>query len=169
MLNIIFKSVAAVAFLMFVVFHKRVMRYLQLDPNRARDLFGYFFVALLVVMLDSFISKEWTDGDIRLYIIGVIMGIPIAILGNYFTFRNIRDNVLGSKPPGRTLIAMTLVISICLAVIPFYLGLVREFAAILWGACLSIFTVLFIDILRYEKTHGILFLKRRPDTSPQPR
>lgn len=168
-MKIVFEAVATVAFLVFVVFHKRMMRYLQLDHNRVRDLFGYFFVVLLVVMLDNFISKEWTAGDIGLYIIGVIMGIPIAILGNYFTFRNIRDNVLVNEPPRRAMIAMTVGMSICLALVAFYLGLVREFVAILWGACLSTFTVLIIDVLRYERTHGILFLKRRPDTSPQPR
>ncbi|MFQ5906981.1 MAG: hypothetical protein ACE5JA_10490 [bacterium] len=167
LMKAIYYSFFLAAILIIACFPKKIMRYLGLDPGRARDLFGYFGVAFLIVMLDSFVSKEWTSKDIGFFIAGVIVGIPITILGNHFSFRNIRDNVLGGEPLRKGPIIRTVVLSSCLVIGTLYTGFVRELAAMWWGACLSIITVLFIDVTRYEKKHGILYVKRKPDTSVQ--
>lgn len=174
MMKVVYSLFFLAAILVIACFPKRIMRYLGLDPGRARDFFGYFAVVFLIILVESFFSREWTSKGISLLMVGVILGVPITIVSNYFTFGRIQDNVLGGKPTGKGRLVVGVLLCMFLGFGTVYMGFVtdrtaiRELAVILWGVGLTSLTGVFARIVKYERKHGILYLKRKPDGPPQP-
>jgi hypothetical protein len=144
--------------LIFVLFHKRILRRLGLNPKRARDLFGILYAGVLILIVNYLRVEFFLSDHVRLFLAGLIVGIPAGILTTKDMFKNIKNNVL--YPRRGFVFYLSCFVGTVLGGGAAYLGLFREFLSFAAGWSMMSLALLIFYVVRYEKRFGPLMLNR---------
>ena len=167
-------EISFVGFLILMFFNKRIIRYLGFEPCRMRDLLGYFSLIFLPITVNGFIANGLFLRNIEVYIAGLIIGVPITIIGNHFYFKRVKDNVL-YPPTGKHILPSVLIgtlISDAMVFIALRLGysdkeISGKIVALAWGICSVGLIGILVDVIRYEKKHGRLYFQNKSAQKPK--
>jgi hypothetical protein len=145
-------------FLLMLIFQNRILRLLKLDPNRARDFFGFIAAYLLLILIYLLVSSESFGRHKLLFLVGLLTGIFVSVLQDYIIFRKLEDNILSMRWSLRTFIGMLFGLGIGIWAAKF-----GAFTEILWfmvGFCCMGSFIRVAYILRYEKKSGLLMIRK---------
>ena len=154
-MTVSFDSVVGYLTLAVVLFHKRILLRLGLNPRRARDLFGILSAAGFLLIANNYLRVEsFLSDHIKLFLAGLIAGIPAGILSTKDMFKNIKDNVL--YPKRGFVFYLSWIVGAVLGGGAAYFGVVNEFLSFAAGLSTMGLALLIFYIIRYEKRYGPL-------------
>ena len=155
-MTVSFNSIFVFFPVVLMLFHKRILRRLGFNPERARDKFGFLSTAFFIFIVTYLAAQSSLSYHITFFLGGLSVAIPAGILSRKHTFKNIKDNVLYSR---RGLVFyLSLVAGAVLGGAAGYLGLLKEFVSFAAGWATMSLALLVFYIVRYEKKLGPLML-----------
>jgi hypothetical protein len=156
--NILISLFIGIIVVLSFAFSENIMRGLSLDPNRERDISGFNGVLTLFVSIWLVVSEGSMRKNLMFFLFGGAISIPLSIIYIRNKFKNIQNNLL-TLYSKKTIIPF-FVICIIAMVWFGYKGYAHESILFLLGLLLPHAIILFVFSKRFEKDHGILYLKR---------
>ena len=144
--------------LMMLIFQNCILRLLRLDPNRARDFFGFIAAYFLLIMIYALVSSESFGCHKLLFLVGLIIGIPVSIIQDYIIFRKIKNNILFMRWGLRSLVAFLVGVGIAICLVK--LWSLTEILSFFLGYCFTSLVIRVAYLLRYEKKFGVLIISK---------
>ena len=141
-----------------VLFHKRILPVIGLDPKRLRDMIGILSVGVFILIVEFLKRQPVLSDHTELFLVGLILGVPHGILNATNVIKNIKDNVLyARKGLGFYLTFVVVVTGVAAAA---YFHYVTEFLLLAAGMSLTDLALVVFYIVRYEKRFGPVILNR---------
>lgn len=163
------KNYFNVIFWVLIIFQKKVLQILGFNPNRARDILGCNLLIFLLIAVKHFSIKNPFFGQ-KMFIAGILFGIPYSIIYIRYTFKKVKDNILypnyqKQKYKFLLLCLLAIVLGIVLSEVFGKEGLKKVETIVIpsilfsFGLTIASLVGLFIGAIKYEEKNGILYLK----------
>ena len=171
----------SILFLILVIMilnSKTILTKLDLDHNRVKDYYAFLGVMFFIMLLTDLIFHGPVYKNLNILAFGALFGIPVAIVSDHFYFNQLEtlnSNVMIQEEEKKmSLITMIFIITpLIISTVWFVFEDNKENASIflyyiekyiipfMAGAMIPGLIIPFIDILKYEKKNGILYLREK--------
>ena len=163
-MNQLIETILTIVFILIFIafFHPRI-------GERIRNFCGLLCLLWGITIL-QILLQGITTRDIIIFAVGVIVGVPFEIFATRSALKRVKANILYSAPKGKgwryilvfLLIAIVVGVGIIMGI---RYGRISEAQLkLLWRGTLIFFfpsmVASFLEIVRYEKQHGAIYIKK---------